>query len=310
MGPLLAKWIYPHFHNNHKPYAIRHQSLFVFVVILAVVQVFVNTLAGDTKILGYATSISKGEIIKLTNIEREANGASTLVENSALSQAASLKADHMFKNNYWAHFAPDGTSPWYFFDQFSYSYTSAGENLAKNFQSSSGVLSGWMASTAGHRENILNSNFTEIGVGVKNGMLLGEETTLVVQFFGKPVSYTASAPEAIPPASGTGATVRDTLNIEEGEAVEVASFEIEETPEIITRIPLESVNLLGAVEDLSSSQKASFGLLFVLGSLFAVDSAAIYKKRHHRENSHSSLHASVILILMLTLVAQSVGSIV
>ena len=104
MGPLLAKWIYPHFHNNHKPYALRHQSLFIFVVIFAVAQVFVNTLAGDTKILGYATSVSKGEIISLTNDERSANGEGILRESASLSQAAAQKADHMFKNDYWPTF--------------------------------------------------------------------------------------------------------------------------------------------------------------------------------------------------------------
>lgn len=307
---LIAKWIYPHFLNNHKPYAIRHQSLFIFVVILAMTQVFANTLAGDSKILGYATSINKSEIIKLTNNERFSQGKKLLIESTSLSQAAALKADHMFKNDYWAHFAPDGTSPWFFFNQSNYSYSSAGENLAKDFQSSSGVMGGWMASTAGHRENILNGTFTEIGVAIKNGVLLGEETTLVVQLFGKPVTYTASAPETTTPASATGAKVEDKLNLEKGESKVVAIPETEEITESITQLPVESVNLLGAVEDLSSSQKTSFGLLFVLGSLFAVDSAAIYKKKHHRENSHSSLHASVILILMLTLAAQSVGSIV
>ena len=167
-----------------------------------------------------------------------------------------------------------------------------------------------MASTAGHRENILNSTFTEIGVAVKNGILLGEETTLVVQFFGKPLSYTASAPEATQPFRGTGATVEDKLNTEESDTAEVASTETVEITGGIAPGPIESINFLGAVEDLSSSQKTSFGLLFVIGSLFAVDSAAIYKKKHHRENSHSGLHTSVILILMLTLAAQSVGSIV
>ena len=111
-----------------------------------------------------------------------------------LTKAAALKADDMFSDNYWAHFAPDGTSPWYFYGKVGYSYTWAGENLARDFQTSAGVVAGWMASTAGHKENILNSNFTEVGVAVKNGVLQGEETTLVVQLFGKPVSYTASAP--------------------------------------------------------------------------------------------------------------------
>ena len=311
MGSLLAKWIYPHIHNNHQPYAIRHQGIFIFVILLTTVQIFSNTISGDPKILGFAASISKGDIISLTNSERSNKGMRTLSESPSLSQAAALKAAHMFKQNYWAHFAPDGTSPWYFFDEVNYGYSFAGENLAKDFQSSSGVVAGWMASTAGHRENILNSSFTEIGVAVKNGVLLGEETTLVVQLFGKPISYTASVPTQNQGVSGSAAKVEDELNIETGKPAEVITNEAisEGNPGVIGET-VGSFNLLGAVDNLSTSQKTSFSLLFVLGSLFAVDSAAIFRRGHHRVNSHSGLHASVILILMLTLAVQSVGSIV
>ncbi len=312
MGSLLAKWVYPHFRNDNHPYAIRHQTLFLFVVILALAQILSNTIAGDAKILGYTTNINKAEIINLTNSERTSKGASPLSESSTLSQAAALKADHMFKNNYWAHFGPEGTSPWFFFNQVSYSYTFAGENLAKDFQSSNGVVAGWMASTAGHKENILQANFTEIGVAVKNGVLLGEETTLVVQLFGNPVSYTASAPIVNQP-TGTAATVEDKLNVASGQPVEENTSNAEVATETIGGVvgqSTESLNIAGAIDNLSSSQKTSFGLLFILGSLFGLDSATIYRRRHHRANSHSGLHASVILILMITLAAQSVGSIV
>ena len=312
MGSLLAKWVYPHFHNDNHPYAIRHQTLFLFVVVLASAQILSNTLAGNPKILGYTANINKTEIISLTNSERSAKGAPSLAESSSLSQAAALKADHMFKNNYWAHFGPDGTSPWLFFNQVDYAYTFAGENLAKDFQSSAGVVAGWMASTAGHKENILQTSFTEIGVAVKNGVLLGEETTLVVQLFGRPVSYTAAAPTIDQP-TGTAARVEDKLNIESGEPIEESTADTviatEPTGGVVGQAT-EALNLANVIDNLSTGQKTSFGLLFILGSLFGLDSATIFRRRQHRENSHSALHASVVIILMITLAVQSVGSIV
>ncbi|MEX0616601.1 MAG: CAP domain-containing protein [Candidatus Woykebacteria bacterium] len=311
MGSLLAKWIYPHIHNDHRPYAIRHQSLFVFVVIVAIAQIVSNTFAGDLKILGYATNINKLDIIKLTNQERANNGARTLEESSLLDQAAAKKADHMFAQNYWAHFAPDGTSPWHFFQQVGYKYSWAGENLARDFQTSTGVMNGWMNSTTGHRENVLNSQFTQIGVVVKNGVLLGEETTLVVQLFGRPVTYEAQAP---PPQVqvGTETKVEDKLALQAGTPTASSNNQQVST----TTAPVDpennnsAFNIAGALDNLSTSQKTSFSLLFVLGSLFVIDSTTIFRRRHERLSSHSGLHASVIFVLLVTLFAQSVGSIV
>lgn len=309
MGLLLARWIYPHLHNDHRPYAIRHHSLFAFVVVFALAQIVTNSLSGTPKILGYATNITKGEIINLTNKERVKLGASSLSGNSVLDQAAQLKAQDMLVDNYWAHFAPDGTSPWYFFEKAGYRYSWAGENLARDFQTSGGVVAGWMASTAGHRENILNSNFTEMGVAVKNGVLLGEETTLVVQLFGRPVSYTAAAPTGQPSSgnSATAATIKDKVAIPSGSKVEDSGSQ----GALVDGVTNFGGGILPSeiIENLSTSQKTSFGLLFILGSLFAIDSATVFRKRHERVNSHSGAHALVIFVLMITLVAQSLGSI-
>lgn len=309
MSKLLAKWILPHFHNDNRPYALRHQYLFLFVMILALSQVVTNSLTGTPSILSFATNIKNTDIIQLTNKERSKQGLKPLKEDLRLSQAAFQKAEDMFEKDYWAHFAPDGTSPWYFFQEAGYQYTWAGENLARDFQTSSGVVSGWMASTAGHRENILNNNFLEIGVGVKDGILQGEETTLVVQLFGNPVSYTASTSGGNL-VSGKEVTVEDKIPIqkrESGESV-ISQGEISTTGGVSGE-KSTTLSLADTIENLSTSQKTSFGLLFVLGSLFAVDSFTIFRKRHDRTNSHSGVHASVILILMVTLLAQSVGSI-
>lgn len=111
-----------------------------------------------------------------------------------MSQAAAAKAKHMFLNNYWAHTAPDGTTPWDFINGAGYVYSVAGENLAKNFSNSQGVVGAWMNSSS-HRENILRSQYADIGFAVVNGVLNGEETTLVVQMFGKNVGTTIAQKE-------------------------------------------------------------------------------------------------------------------
>jgi hypothetical protein len=318
MGRLLARWIYPHFHNDHHPYAIRHQFLFFFVILLTIIQLGVNAYSGELKILGYATNITKNEVINLTNKERQILGKPSLKESSVLNKAATLKANDMFSDNYWAHFAPDGTSPWYFYGRVGYSYTWAGENLARDFQTSAGVVAGWMSSTAGHKENILNSNFTEVGVAVKNGVLQGEETTLVVQLFGKPVSYTASAPAGGTSPSGTSGLGGTEVKVEDKLLFPADKAKLSEAgrEEIVTSASdgvmgeaKNSLNIAGMLENLSSSQKTSFGLLFILGSLFTIDSIAIFRRRHRRLNSHSGMHASVVFTLMLALLAQSLGSV-
>lgn len=136
-------------------------------------------------ILGYAANISTSELLNQTNQQRASNGLPPLKLNAALSQAAANKANHMFKNNYWAHIAPDGTDPWDFILGSGYDYVYAGENLAKNFSSSKDVVNAWMKSPS-HKQNLMNNNYQDIGFAVVNGVLNGYETTLVVQMFGKP----------------------------------------------------------------------------------------------------------------------------
>ena len=89
-----------------------------------------------------------------------------------------------------------------------YSYSYAGENLAKDFDTSSGVVDGWMSS-AGHRANVLNVNYTNIGITVMNGTLLGAQTTLVVAHYGAPVTVAAApvAPAPTPTRTVTQAPV-------------------------------------------------------------------------------------------------------
>ena len=93
----------------------------------------------------------------------------------------------MFANNYWAHFGPNGESPWQYITAAGYSYSMAGENLAQGFSYSKDVVDKWMASPT-HRDNILKPEYQDVGYAIVNGQLQGEDTTLVVQLFGRKIT--------------------------------------------------------------------------------------------------------------------------
>jgi hypothetical protein len=136
-------------------------------------------------VLGFASNISVQQVIDQTNAQRSSAGLSPLSVNGTLNQAALLKANDMFANQYWAHNSPQGKQPWDFMRQAGYRYSVAGENLARDFGDTGSMMSAWMASPT-HRANIVNDKYREIGVAVVNGTLQGVETTLVVQMFGTP----------------------------------------------------------------------------------------------------------------------------
>lgn len=138
-------------------------------------------------------------VVKLTNQERADLSQAPLRRSAILDEAARQKAEHMAKNEYFAHYAPDGTSPWFWFKQVGYTYAHAGENLAIHFSDSSEVIEAWMNSPK-HRENIVASKFTEIGVGTAKGMYEGYETVYVVQLFGTPaeVPVVKTTPTPVP----------------------------------------------------------------------------------------------------------------
>lgn len=185
--------------NKFHPVALRPTGLLIFLAIfIAITPVYNIVTAGKPQVLGYATNISVGDLFNISNQERVNNGLGALSLNSQLNSAAQAKANDMFADNYWAHVAPDGTQPWYFFAAVGYDYTSAGENLAKDFNTSAGVVNGWMNSPS-HRANVLNSAYKDVGYAVVNGTLLGSETTLVVAMYGNPVEQIVASTEPVIP---------------------------------------------------------------------------------------------------------------
>jgi len=104
------------------------------------------------------------QVADLTNEQRRKNGLADLQLDTQLSQVAQTKSQDMQKNGYFSHTSPTYGSPFDMMRDFGVSYRTAGENIAQGQRTPQEVVNAWMNS-AGHRQNILNSNFTHIGVG-------------------------------------------------------------------------------------------------------------------------------------------------
>jgi uncharacterized YkwD family protein len=139
-------------------------------------------LKGDTNVNSDTSTTSNqyaSEVLNLVNVERSKAGLKPLKMNATLNKSAQAKAKDMHDKKYFDHNSPTYGTPFQMMNKFGYKYSYAGENIAYGQRSPKEVMQAWMNS-AGHRANILSSNFTEIGIGyVADG-------NYWVQQFGKP----------------------------------------------------------------------------------------------------------------------------
>ena len=104
------------------------------------------------------------EVIRLVNEIRVQNGLGRLTYNWELGRVARYKSQDMHDNRYFSHTSPVYGTPFQMMKSFGITYRSAGENIAHGQTSPQAVVNAWMNSS-GHRANILNASFTQIGVG-------------------------------------------------------------------------------------------------------------------------------------------------
>lgn len=104
------------------------------------------------------------EVVRLVNEIRAQNGLGALKANAELSRVARIKSQDMHDKGYFSHTSPTYGSPFDMMTSFGIRYLTAGENIAMGYRTPQSVVDGWMNSP-GHRANILNASFTEIGVG-------------------------------------------------------------------------------------------------------------------------------------------------
>ena len=106
----------------------------------------------------------ENEVIRLVNEARAANGLQPLTANWELSRVARYKSQDMADRGYFSHTSPTYGSPFQMIRAFGLSFRTAGENIAYGQRTPQAVMNGWMNSS-GHRANILNASYTQIGVG-------------------------------------------------------------------------------------------------------------------------------------------------
>ncbi|MFW6036149.1 MAG: CAP domain-containing protein, partial [Halothermotrichaceae bacterium] len=107
----------------------------------------------------------ESRLVSLVNQERRKNNLQPLSVDSEVTRVARIKAQDMVDNNYFSHYSPTYGSPFDMLDQFGVDYQYAGENLAQNVSVERAHQA--LMNSSGHRRNILNPNFTHIGVGIK-----------------------------------------------------------------------------------------------------------------------------------------------
>ncbi|MCD4669379.1 MAG: CAP domain-containing protein, partial [Actinomycetia bacterium] len=114
----------------------------------------------------------EAEILSLINSTRAAHGLSALSANQMLTDLARLRSNDMISRNYFSHHTPDGKNIKHIFSDYGVVYKNFGENLGNaspaGYGSPKAFLNAWMDSP-GHRDNMLRSNYSLIGVGVTDG---------------------------------------------------------------------------------------------------------------------------------------------
>lgn len=296
----------PHESNNQKGKILHPSSLFIITVFLVGFQLLLN-FGGKAfpRVLGYAANISPAEVIRLTNVQRQANGLSALNENTTLDAAALAKGNDMLAKGYWAHFAPDGTSPWSFFLNFGYKYKFAGENLARDFSDASSAVNAWMNSPS-HKENILNPNYRDIGIGVVEGNLAGVDTTIIVQFFGSPLS--GSAPIPVAKAQGNASPVASPKPIKTPEA-SPAPVPITNVS-AVTPVPLATPSVLTLVSPFNSTKNISLGIVGLLLMALSIDLVVVRRRRIARIGGRTLAHIAFLGMILAVILILKAGQII
>ncbi len=198
-------YLLPHHTNNFRARLLHNTGIFFIVGILLSANLLLRLFdSTSAHILGFTSSITIDEVVRATNEKRISAGLAPLSYNEKLADAARRKAANMLEENYWAHNSPSGKSPWVWFQAAGYNYTYAGENLAKDFGSTPRMIDAWMASPT-HRDNIVSSKYTDIGIAVVPGALSGSDTVLVVQLFGTTSPGVVAAPRATAATPATSA---------------------------------------------------------------------------------------------------------
>ncbi|WP_254897621.1 sigma-70 family RNA polymerase sigma factor [Kitasatospora sp. NA04385] len=108
------------------------------------------------------------QVLDLVNTERAKAGCGPVTADAKLATAALRHSEDMAARDFFDHTNPDGAGPQQRIDAAGYAWSGWGENIARGQKDAAAVMDSWMNSP-GHRANILNCKFTQLGVGVHTG---------------------------------------------------------------------------------------------------------------------------------------------
>lgn len=175
--------------NSYMPGMLRKDRMVYYgavaVFIKIIIVCFIVLLPLSAWVTPDVLTDQSKQIIKLTNELRQNAGVAAVIENSKLSAAAYDKAQDMLTQQYFAHVGPDGKTAGDWLKENLYDYDFVGENLAIGFSSPADVINAWTKS-ATHYANMIDPNFTEIGVSMVIGNYEGYETTFVSEMLATP----------------------------------------------------------------------------------------------------------------------------
>lgn len=207
--------------------------------------------------------LTRAGVIRWTNIERTQNSSyAAFSENVPLDVIAELRMQDMFQGQYFEHVSPEGVGAGEVAEKVGYEFIAIGENIALgNFENDQALVEAWMASP-GHRANILNSRYTEIGVAVGKGLFEGKEKWIGVQIFALPLSA-CPAPDA---------TLRERISVLQGSIDQKESAAIalrEELEHLQPKNKREAAVYNQKVEEYNALVREINGLVHEVKSLIA-----------------------------------------
>lgn len=135
-------------------------------------------------------------VFALTNAERQKIGASPLTLSAELIKAAQSHSEDMARQNYFSHTGLNSSTPANRAIAAGYGSTSVGENIGAGYKNPLEVVQGWLNSP-GHKENILRTSYTEIGIGFATSATSQYEQYWT-QVFGDRTSKSAAPASALP----------------------------------------------------------------------------------------------------------------
>jgi len=307
MLSIIKNWFLPNKENNFQPSVLSDRAISIFILLFLLVKVIFSFNLILVKQSSLCADISAQRIIVLTNEVRQQYNLPLVKEDLLLNKAAEEKAQDMFKNKYFSHYSPAGTSPWYWIDKSGYDYYYAGENLAMNFLDTEEVIKGWLNSPS-HRENLLNKDYKDMGIAVVSGDFNNEgiNRILVVQMFGSkakpsvPVAMAQVPPEIIPSEEileedkispeTTETTTQTIIGVAEEQAQDITSQQV-----------LSQKNVLAQINDNTRNQvetanKIIAGFIILLGAI-TVSVIILQQKTIAFGFSELVLRSAIIIIL-------------